>query len=118
MLAEECSVHPNVKAKLIEANELDSVVTGLSIGHAVRGLRNSFTEKFLALESLNISKSELERIATGTGRLAAVEGDVVNGMVHAGQSLLPLQQVEPAAVIIERIMGEAKQTLKCAPTLL
>ena len=118
LVAEECSVHPNFKNKLIQADELDSIVTGLTIGHAVRGLRNTFTEKFLALERLNIAKSELERIATGTGRLAAVEGDVENGMVHAGQSLLILKQIEPVAVIIERIITEAQDALKKAPVLL
>lgn len=118
LLAEECSVHPNVKQKLIQATEMDSIVTGLSIGHAVRGIKNSFTEKFLAMEHLNISKSELERIATGTNRLAAVDGDVENGMVQAGQSLLPLQRIEPAADIMTRIMSEAQHALQQAPNLL
>ena len=118
LVAEECSVHPNFKNKLIQADELDSVVTGQTIGHPVRGVRNSFTEKFLALERLNIAKSELERIATGTNHLAAVEGDVENGMVQAGQNLLILKQIEPVAVIIERIIAEAADALKKAPTLL
>lgn len=30
-------------------------------------------------------------------KLAAVEGDVVNGMMQAGQSLTVLQKVEPVA---------------------
>ena len=118
LIAEECSVHPNFKEKLIQASELDSVVTGQTIDQAVRGLRNSFSEKFLALERLNISKSELEKIAAGTNRLAAVEGDVENGMVQAGQSLLPLTRIEPVAVIIEQIMKTAQAALKQAPTLL
>lgn len=118
LLAEECGVHPNVKQKLIQATDMDSVVTGMSIGHAVRGIRNSFTEKFLAMEHLNISKSELERIATGTNRMAAVDGDVENGMVQAGQSLLPLQQIEPAAAIVSRVMSEAKSSLLQAPMLI
>lgn len=118
LLAEECSAHPNVKQRLIQATELDSVVTGLSIGHAVRGLKNAFTEKFLAMERLNISRSELERIATGTNRLAAVDGDVDNGMVLAGQSLLPLQRIEPAMQIIESTVNEAKMALTQAPALL
>jgi len=118
LIAEECSVHPNFKEKLIQASEMDSVVTGQTIDQAVRGLRNSFSEKFLALERLNISKSELEKIAAGTNRLAAVEGDVENGMVQAGQSLLPLIRIEPAATIIEQIMETAQAALKQAPTLL
>lgn len=67
---------------------------------------------------MSISRKELERIATGTNRLAAVDGDVENGMVQAGQSLLPLKQIESAATIIENIMAEALQALKYAPTLI
>ncbi|MCE5287007.1 MAG: nitronate monooxygenase [Pelosinus sp.] len=118
LLAEECSVHQNFKEKLIAAADTDSVVTGLSIGHAVRGVKNKFTDYFLSLERQHTPEEELVRLATGTNRLAAVDGDVENGMVQAGQSLLPLTKVEPASKIIEGIMAEAKEVLKKAPGLL
>ena len=118
MIAEECAVHPNCKQKLIEAVDTDSVVTGLTSGHAVRGLRNEFTETFLAMERQCVTAAELNRFATGTGRKALVEGDVVNGMVQAGQSLLPLTSIEPAKVILETIMADMRQRLIAAPGLL
>ncbi|HWR38752.1 MAG TPA: nitronate monooxygenase [Patescibacteria group bacterium] len=118
LLAEECAVHANVKRRLIDAIDTDSVVTGLTINHAVRGIRNAFTEKFLKMERQAVAVEELERLATGTSRLAAVDGDVDNGMVHAGQSLLPLRKVEPARIILANIMAEARKTLNAAPMLL
>jgi enoyl-[acyl-carrier protein] reductase II len=118
LLAEECGVHQNFKEKLITAEDTDTVVTGLSIGHAVRGVKNKFTDHFLNLERQHTSEEELVRLATGTNRLAAVEGDVENGMVQAGQSLSPLCKVEPASKIIENIIAEAKEVLKRAPGLL
>ncbi len=118
LLAEECSVHPNFKQKLIEAVDTDTVVTGLTTGHGVRGLKNKFTEKFLSLERQGTPSAELDEIARGTNRLAAVEGDVENGMVQAGQSLLPLQKIEPARSIIENIMAEAYAVLAKAPEML
>ncbi len=87
LLATECAAHDNMKQKLIEAVDTDSVITGYSINHSVRGLKNSFTDKFIALEKTHTPQAELEKLATGTNRLAAVEGDVVNGMMQAGQSL-------------------------------
>lgn len=117
LLAEECAVHENFKQKLISATDTDSVVTGMTSGHAVRGVKNKFTEKFLALEKQCTPEDELVRLATGTSRLAAVEGDIENGMVQAGQSLLPLIKIEPAKDIIENIMFEAKQVLAKAPEL-
>ncbi|MGL5513200.1 MAG: nitronate monooxygenase [Sporomusa sp.] len=118
LIAEECGVHPNVKQQLIAAVETDSVVTGLASGHAVRCLKNAFTEKYLAMERKCASQAELDKLAAGTNRLAAIDGDVENGAVQAGQSLLPLQKIEPATVIMQRIMSEAAQVLANAPNLL
>ena len=44
--------------------------------------------------------------------MAAVDGDVENGMVQAGQSLLPLRKIEPVAKIIEDIVAEANKCFK------
>lgn len=117
LVAEECAVHENFKQKLILATDTDTVVTGMASGHAVRGVKNKFTEHFLELERQGISDTELARLATGTNRLAAVEGDVENGMVQAGQSLLPLTKIEPAKDIIEKIVAQAKQVLANVPKL-
>jgi len=112
LLAAECKVHENVKAKLIEAIDTDTIVTGLTIGGAVRGIKNKFAEEFVALELAGqTSKEKLLEMATGTNKLAAVDGDVVNGMIQAGQSLLPLKKIEPVKDIIENIMAETEATL-------
>lgn len=118
LIAEECSVHPNVKQRLLTAADTDSVVTGLMSGHGVRGIRNSFTEKYSAMERSGALQAELDKLATGTNRLAAIEGDIDNGAVLAGQSLLPLKQIEPAAVIVRDLINEASQVLGAAPKLL
>ena len=118
LVAEECPVHENMKKKLIEAVDTDSVVTGLTIGGAVRGIRNKFSEEFVADEFAGkATKEELIKRATGTNKLAAVDGDVVNGMMQAGQSLIPLKKIEPAATIICRIIEEAKSALESAASI-
>ena len=118
LVAEECSVHENMKQKLIEAVDTDTIVTGLTLGGAVRGIKNKFSPEFVQKENEGkTSKEELIRMATGTNKLAAVEGDVVNGMMQAGQSLTVLQKVEPVATIIEDIMKQARETLSAAATI-
>ena len=118
LVAEECSVHPNMKQKLIEAVDTDTIVTGLSIGGAVRGLKNKFSQDFVALEfSGKATKEELIKRATGTNKLAAVDGDVENGMMQAGQSLLPLRKIEPVRDIVESIVKEARETLEKAASI-
>jgi len=111
LLAEECKVHNNVKDKLIEAIDTDSIVTGQSIGHGVRGLKNKFSLNFVELERKGTPEVELIKLATGTNKLSAIDGDVENGMVLAGQSLLSLRKVEPAKDIIETMIREAKVAL-------
>lgn len=118
LVAEECPVHENMKKKLVEAVDTDSIVTGLTIGGAVRGIRNKFSEEFVADEFAGkATKEELIKRATGTNKLAAVDGDVVNGMMQAGQSLIPLKKIEPAATIICRIIEEAKSALESAASI-
>jgi len=115
LVAEECPVHNNMKQKLIEAIDTDTIVTGLTIGGAVRGIKNKFSEEFVALEySGKATKQELLDKATGTNKLAAVDGDTENGMMQAGQSLTPLKSIEPVKTIIENIMKEARETLNNA----
>lgn len=111
LIAEECQAHPRVKERLLAADDTDSIVTGQTIGHAVRGIKNKFSLNFIAMEKSGAGEEELVKLATGTNRLAAVEGDIENGMILAGQSLLPLQRIEPVKKIIDDLMAEAKATL-------
>ena len=107
-----------MKEKLIEAVDTDTIVTGITIGGAVRGIKNKFAEDFVALEySGKATKQELLDRATGTNKLAAVEGDVVNGMMQAGETLTLLRKVEPVKTIIDDIVREARDTLARAQSI-
>lgn len=115
LIAEECPVHDNMKQKLIEAVDTDTIVTGQTIKSAVRGIKNKFSLEYQELEfSGKATKEELLTKATGTNKLAAVDGDTENGMMQAGQSLTPLKKIEPMAVILESLMDEARATLRQA----
>lgn len=117
LVAEECTTHPRYKQRILEAVDTDTVVTGFLRGHAVRGFKNSFSEKYLQLETSGAPSEELDRLATGTNRRAVVEGDLENGFVIAGQSIYHLKEIRPARLIIEEIVGEATELLKKAPVL-
>ena len=115
LVAEECQVHKNVKEKLLQAIDTDTIVTGYTLGAAVRGLKNKVSQDFVTKENLGTTtKEQLIKMATGTNKLAAVDGDIENGMVQAGQTLTLLNKVEPAKTIITSIIAEAKLTLKQA----
>ena len=107
-----------MKEKLLAAVDTDTIVTGITIGGAVRGIKNKFSEDFVALEySGKATKQELLDRATGTNKLAAVDGDVVNGMIQAGETLTLLRKVEPVKAIIDGIVREARETLARAQSI-
>lgn len=115
ILAEECQMHQNCKDAIIKASDTDSAVTGLTSGHGgVRSLKSEFTKKYLEAEFSCAPKEELTAMSVGTNKLAAVNGDIVNGAVQCGLSLNRLTKVEPAKVIIESIIDEAKAAIKQA----
>ncbi len=118
LLTTECGLHPKAKARIISAEDTDSIATGVSRGHAVRGLKNAFTEKFLALEVKGALQAELDTLATGTNRMAAVDGDIENGLVQVGQSVVPLREIKPVSEVVEMIMSEVRTVLSKAPQLL
>lgn len=117
LLAQECQAHPNVKQRVIDATDTDSVVTGYSRGHGVRGIKNQFTNKFLALETSGAPDDTLNSLATGTNKLAAVDGDIENGLVQVGQSLNQLKEIQSTQAIVEEVFNEAVSLLSNAANL-
>ena len=50
LVATECTVHENYKAKILKANDLATVITGQITGHPVRVIKNKLANAFLAAE--------------------------------------------------------------------
>lgn len=84
--ASECNVHMNYKEKIIKANDRSTVVTGRSLGHPVRALKNKLSKQFEEFEKNSVPAAELEALGAGKLRLAVVEGDTDWGSLMAGQS--------------------------------
>ena len=105
--AAECDVHPNYQQKIIKARDRSTVVCGASTGHPVRAIHNSFTWLISSAEKDGANKEELERMGQGRYPRAAVEGDVDEGTVMAGQVCGLVSRVQPAAEITAEIIAEA-----------
>lgn len=111
LLTDECSLHPKAKKRIIESQDIDSVITGYTRGHGVRGIRNSFTDKYLELEMQGAPDEVLSELSKGTNRLAAIDGDIENGLVQVGQSLSLLNEIKPVKTVVEDLIREAEITL-------
>ena len=112
LCATECQVHPNYKKKILAARDIDTVVTGKRLGHPVRCLKNPFARSFGQMEyDSSLTNEEIEEFGAGSLRKAAVEGDMENGSIMAGQIAALVKEEQPAAQIIRQMFAQAEQLL-------
>ena len=111
LVAKECTVHQNYKARVLKAKDIDSTVTGRTHGHPVRCLRNQMTREYVKLENEGKSFEELEYLTLGTLRKAVQEGDVTNGTVMAGQIAGMVSKEQTCKEMIDEMMAQAETLL-------
>ncbi len=108
---EECTVHMNYKQAVIAAKDRSTAITGQTLGHPVRCLRNKLTAEFERLEAERAPASEIEALGTGKLRAAVVDGDTDWGSLMAGQSAAMVSEILPAKTIIENMFAQAEKVL-------
>lgn len=109
--AQECSIHPTYKERIIKASDLCTMVTGKRLGHPVRSLRTPFARDYAKAEFGGVPDEELEALGTGALRLAVQEGDMKKGCFLSGQIAAMVKKEQPAAEIIKEVMEEAEPIL-------
>lgn len=112
--AEECTIHPAYKEKVLKATDLCTMVTGKRLGHPVRSLRTQFARDYFKAEYSGMPDEELENLAVGALRLAVQDGDNEKGCFLCGQIAALVKKEQPAAEIIEEIMAETEPVLRRA----
>ena len=112
--AEECSIHPVYREKILKAGDLATMVTGKRLGHPVRSLRTAFARNYSKAEYGGMPDEELEALGTGALRYAVKEGDSEKGCFLAGQIVAMVNRVQPAADIVREVADGADEVLKGA----
>lgn len=85
LAAEECTIHENYKDLVLNAKDIDVVVTGRSTGHPVQVIKNKLARKFDMLEKSGASKEEIEKLGVGALPKAVIDGNLDEGSFMAGQ---------------------------------
>ncbi|MDP0488678.1 MAG: nitronate monooxygenase [Fusobacterium sp. JB021] len=106
LVAEECNVHDNYKQAIIKAKDRSTVATGTFTGHPVRVIENKLAKEMLSLEKAGAPIEEMEKLGVGRLKLAAVDGDVKEGSVMAGQVASMVKKRETALDIILGLMND------------
>lgn len=123
VMAEECNAHDKFKQTFIRARAREAVSTSQYSNKlpvvAVRGLKNQAMTNFgdLQLKLLEkINRGELtskeavfkvEEYWVGSLRNAAVDGEVAEGSLMAGQSVGAVTKIQPLREILQDLVNEA-----------
>lgn len=109
LTVDECTISDAYKERVIAAKDADTIVTGRGSGHPVRCLKNKFARTVRKLEGdVAANGDELEAMYVGSLR-RAVEGDVDNGTMMAGQSAALVRERATAAEAIASLVAEAEE---------
>lgn len=114
LVAKECGVHQNYKDKVLKASDISTIVTGKRLGHPVRSLKTRFSRAYSKAEYSQISDEELEQLAVGALRLAALNGDEEKGCFLAGQISGLVNKEQKAKEIVEEVCTQTEEVLKGA----
>jgi enoyl-[acyl-carrier protein] reductase II len=129
--ATESIAHPNFKRAFIRANARDALPS-IQLDERfpvipVRGLVNEGVKRFLRFQAETRDRFEvgeltkeaaqlaIEHFWAGALRRAAIEGDVENGSVMAGQSVGMVTAEQPTAAVLDEIVGQAVAALARRP---
>ncbi|HIY82536.1 MAG TPA: nitronate monooxygenase [Candidatus Rubneribacter avistercoris] len=108
LTVEECTVADAYKERVLAAKDSDTIVTGRGSGHPARCLKNKFSRQVRKLEGDMAKNGEaLEELYLGSLR-RAVEGDVDNGSMMAGQVAALVGERKTAAEVVAEVMAEAE----------
>jgi enoyl-[acyl-carrier protein] reductase II len=127
VMTEECMVHPKFKEVFIKANARDAIATPQYDSKlpvvAVRALKNKGMQQFGALQLRLLkeleagtihrqqAQDEVEKFWVGALRRAAVEGDVDNGSLMAGQAVGLMNKITPISDLVVELLPDANNEL-------
>lgn len=114
LCAKECTIHQNAKRAIIDAGDMQSVVTSTCTHEPCRQLKNKFSDEMISLE-MNYPVDEVAEkmiaMAEPSLRTAMRDGDMENGACMAGQIAPLIKAIRPAAEIIDSTIAGCKEVI-------
>lgn len=105
----ECLAHPAYKELLLGGKETDTVIMERSIGRPARVLKTGGAQRVLDAEAQGATLEQLLPIISGkVNAKAALDGEMGEGFVYAGQGIGLVEDVPTVAELFERLIGGAQ----------
>jgi enoyl-[acyl-carrier protein] reductase II len=107
----ESSAHENFKKAVVEAKEGDTILTLKEIT-PVRLMKNKFYQEVVTAYDNGASVEELKQLlGRGRAKKGMFEGDLHEGELEIGQVSGLIDDIKPAAVIVEELISEYRAAL-------
>jgi enoyl-[acyl-carrier protein] reductase II len=108
LMTAESNLHRAYKERALAAGIADTTLIGRG-KLPIRVLKNDFTREFEAAERSGASAQDLATLnASRSLKMAAFDGDIDQGKVEVGQSVGLIDELLPAAQVVERLITEFK----------
>jgi nitronate monooxygenase len=108
---QEARVHPNVKQKIVENTELDTVLVGRNLRNTARVARNAVSEKVAEIQrDPTTTFDDVRELMSGARARVAVDqqGDVDGGIWSSGQSQALIHDIPTCKELVANIMVQAE----------
>ena len=113
----EAPIHENIKKMMVEKTERDTNLIFRTLHNTGRVLKNSVSDEVVATENRpgGCEFKDIHHLVKGVrGREALETGNVEGGLVWGGQVVGLIDDIPTCAVLLERMVKEAKQHLTYA----
>jgi nitronate monooxygenase len=108
---QEARVHSNVKQKIVENTELDTVLVGRNLRNTARVARNAVSEKVAEIQrDPTTTFDDVRELMSGARARVAVDqqGDVDGGIWSSGQSQALIHDIPSCKELVANIMAQAE----------
>ena len=113
MATKECPIHEDIKKKLVEFPETETLLVQKSIMNPLRALKTPGAEKVRDLEAQGASLEELAPYISGkTSASGWEQGSLDEGVYPGGQVVGRIYDIPTIGELVERIMSEAEEAKK------
>lgn len=105
---QECEAHENYKQFIVDSKDDSTTVVERSVGRVNRVIKNSYVQQIQEIESSNqLTPEQIYPYISGSkNRIAALEGRIDDGWVHAGQSVGLIGSIDSVGNVIKEIVQE------------
>lgn len=110
----EAKIHPNVKQRIVELDELGTVLVGRTLRNTARVARNAVSEQVAEIQRDPTKTFEdVKALMAGQrGRENVLrDGDTDGGIWTTGQSQALIHDIPTCAELVDNIMAQAKSTV-------